>query len=160
MTAKLKVFISNYRKNTILAKVLRDLLNTYGYTCWLASDTIRRKTESVERCDVMILIIDHNYVLSKNCVYEAKLAAELSKQTIPILVEKMVWPTKELGENYESYKTRVDLYGTMNTSMGVFEADSEAYERILCSFQNNEEMRKVFDKLKTLFENKTKFLNK
>ena len=87
-----------------------------------------------------------------------KLAAELSKQTIPILVERMVWPTKELGENYESYKTRVDLYGTMNTSMGVFEADSEAYERILCAFQNNEEMRKVLDKLKTLFENKTKFL--
>ena len=69
MTAKLKVFISNYRKNTILAKVLRDLLITYGYTCWLASDTIRRKTESVERCDVMILIIDHNYILSKNCFY-------------------------------------------------------------------------------------------
>ena len=105
----------------------------------------------------MILIIDHNYILSKNCVYEAKLAAELSKQTIPILVERMIWPTKELGENYESYKTRVDLYGTMNTSMGVFEADSEAYERILCTFQNNEEMRKVFDKLKTLFKKKKKF---
>ncbi len=157
MTSKLKVFISHYRKNTILAKVLKDLLNTYGYFCWLPSDTIRRKTENVEKCDVMILLIDRNYILSKSCVYEAKLAAELSKETIPVLIEKIIWPMKELGEYYESQKIRVDLYGTMNTGIGVFEADSEAYERILCAFQNNEEMRKVFDRLKTLFEDKTKF---
>ena len=63
--------------------------------CWLPSDTIKRKTESVDRCDVMILLVDHNYILSKSCVYEAKLAAQLNKQTIPILLA-FFWRLKDM----------------------------------------------------------------
>ena len=105
----------------------------------------------------MILLVDHNYILSKSCVYEAKLAAQLNKQTIPILLEKMIWPTKELGENYAvANKFRIDLYGTMNIAFGALDTDSQVYERYLCAFQNNEQMKKVFAKLKLLSDDKKK----
>ena len=138
MSGKLNIFISHYRKHKTLPKVLRDLLITYGYNCWLQSDDVNAdgeviidKTNNIEKCDVVILLIDQSYILSKRCMNDAKLAGQKDKITIPILLEKFAWPISELGRNYETIQVGANLYGSILVTIERYEQYKFAYQRIL-----------------------------
>jgi len=76
----------------VLAVVIRDTLENYGFKVWLDLDemqgsTLEAMAQAVEKCNVFLMCMSQGYKASPNCRAEAEYAFQMRKPIIPLLVE-------------------------------------------------------------------------
>ena len=106
----MKIFISYSHKDRDEVMNIVKVLKDNKHSVWIDSDEIKagnkwneRIEQGINESDVVVVFVTHNFVESKNCIFELGIITDKARKLLPIIIGNVVIPINLKSGIYRKY---------------------------------------------------------